>query len=117
MRIPLLRYIRRKIKDYKKALNEEGEARPSRPERPSFERKPDRSSRPNFRTDRMDRPARRFAAAHAEDDNERTPLSPANAISAMTAQMAVRLVGILSANVLSRDILRMTRSLAVRKVR
>ena len=65
-----------KIKDYKKALNEEGEARPSRPERPSFERKPDRSSRPNFRTDRMDRPARRFAAAHAEDDNERTPFIP-----------------------------------------
>jgi hypothetical protein len=65
-----------KNKDYKKALNEEGEARPSRPEKPSFERKPDRQSRPNFRTDRMDRPDRRFAAAHAEDDSERAPFVP-----------------------------------------
>lgn len=104
-----------KIKDYKKALNEEGEARPSRPERPSFERKPDRSSRPNFRTDRMDRPARRFAPRMLRTTTSGHLLFPANAISAMTVQMAVRLVGILSANVLSRDILRMTRSLAVRK--
>ncbi|MCD7852143.1 MAG: THUMP domain-containing protein [Parabacteroides sp.] len=79
-----------KIKDYKKALNEEGEARPSGFERPdvagkhSFERRPDRSSdrssdrpsRPNFKTDRLDRPDRRFAAAHAEDDSERAPFVP-----------------------------------------
>ena len=65
-----------KNKDYKKALNEEGEARLSRPEKPSFERKLDRQSRPNFRTDRMDRPDRRFAAAHAEDDSERAPFVP-----------------------------------------
>lgn len=79
-----------KIKDYKKALNEEGEAGPSGFERPdvagkhSFERRPDRSSdrssdrpsRPNFKTDRLDRPDRRFAAAHAEDDSERAPFVP-----------------------------------------
>ena len=65
-----------KNKDYKKALNEEGEARPSHPERPSFERRPDRPSRPNFRSDRLDRPDRRFAAAHAEDDSERAPFIP-----------------------------------------
>ena len=79
-----------KNKDYKKALNEEGEARPSGFERPdvagkhSFERRPDRPSdrssdrpsRPNFKTDRLDRPDRRFAAAHAEDDSERAPFVP-----------------------------------------
>lgn len=79
-----------KIKDYKKALNEEGGERPERLERPdvagkpSFERRPDRPSdrsfdrpsRPNFKTDRLDRPDRRFAAAHAEDDSERTPFVP-----------------------------------------
>ena len=82
--------LEKKNKDYKKALNEEGEARPSGFERPdvagkhSFERRPDRPSdrssdrpsRPNFKTDRLDRPDRRFAAAHAEDDSERAPFVP-----------------------------------------
>ena len=104
-----------KIKDYKKALNEEGEARPSRPERPSFERKPDRSSRPNFLPTAWIVPPAVLLPRMLRTTTSGHLLFPANAISAMTVQMAVRLVGILSANVLSRDILRMTRSLAVRK--
>lgn len=74
-----------KNKDYKKALNEEGEGKPSRPvfasERGSFERRPDRpASQPNFKTGRIDSPGRRFAAAHAEDDNERAPFIPGKRI-------------------------------------
>lgn len=71
-----------KNKDYKKALNEEGAERTedsaSRP-RPSFpEKRYDTrpAGRPNFKTDRMDRPDRRFAAAHSEDENERTSAAP-----------------------------------------
>ena len=55
-------------KDFKKALNEDGEERPHRSEG-SFERRG--NDRPNFRTGRVDRPERRFAAAHSEDDEER----------------------------------------------
>lgn len=68
-----------KNKDYKKALSESGEESPSRPvirEKSSFEHRPDRPSRPNFKTDRMDRPERRFAAAHSEDDSERATFIP-----------------------------------------
>ncbi len=60
-----------KNKEYKKALNED------RPERRP-ERKPDNKrndKRPvNFKTARMDSPERRFAKAHAEDDDESNDL-------------------------------------------
>ena len=49
-------------KDFKKALNEDGEERPRRSEG-SFERRG--NDRQNFRTGRVDRPERRFAAAIA----------------------------------------------------
>lgn len=91
-----------KNKDYKKALNEaaeeEGEeeratplAFPTRKEggeggeqeegekKDSPERKPFSSIRPerhNFKSDRMDRPDRRFAAAHSENDEERSAAAP-----------------------------------------
>lgn len=89
-----------KNKDYKKALNEGGEeARPAAPrfkpesleegsfskdaaERSSSERSfsdrkySDRPARANFKTDRMDRPDRRFAAAHSEDEGERASNAP-----------------------------------------
>ena len=83
-----------KNKDFKKALNEEGEKRPStfKPrdreekrgdsKRPAFRKensdRPDRrgDKRPDFKTARMDRPDRRFAAAHSEDENERTSFTP-----------------------------------------
>lgn len=90
-----------KNKDYKKALNEaaeeegEGEratplAFPTRKEggegeqeegekKDSSERKPFSSIRPerhNFKSDRMDRPDRRFAAAHSENDAERSAAAP-----------------------------------------
>lgn len=61
-------------KDFKKTLNEEGEDRPYRRPEGSFERRG--NSRPNFRTDRMDRPERRFAAAHSEDEEERSAATP-----------------------------------------
>lgn len=57
-----------KNKDYKKALNEKGADRTA--PRKVIQRKPD------FRNDRMDSPERRFAAAHAEDEEERTSFAP-----------------------------------------
>lgn len=70
-----------KNKDYKKALNEEGGSEPAapRPARPEFPEKRYDSrpaGRPNFRSDRVDRPERRFAAAHSEDDDERAAAAP-----------------------------------------
>lgn len=90
-----------KNKDYKKALNESGadkaparkvikqsdrperqsNDRPGRSERQSNDR-PDRrnndraAGRIDFKTARMDRPDRRFAAAHNDDEDERTPFLP-----------------------------------------
>lgn len=64
-------------KDFKKALNEDGEERPHRSEG-SFERRG--NDRPNFRTGRVDRPERRFAAAHSEDDEERFASIPGKRI-------------------------------------
>lgn len=64
-------------KDFKKALNEDGEERPHRSEG-SFERRG--NDRPNFRTGRVDRPERRFAAAHSEDDDERFASIPGKRI-------------------------------------
>lgn len=71
-----------KNKDYKKALNEEGAGRTedsaSRPTTSFPEKKYDTrpAGRPNFKTDRMDRPDRRFAAAHSEDEDERAAAAP-----------------------------------------
>lgn len=70
-----------KNKDYKKALNEEGgeEAAAAPRPRPEFpEKRYDTrpAGRPNFKTDRPDRPERRFAAAHTEDEEERTSFAP-----------------------------------------
>lgn len=62
-----------KNKDYKKALNEGGEGdRPVRPRRPEGQK----NDRPDFRKDRMDRPERRFAAAHSEDEDEQLAAAP-----------------------------------------
>lgn len=63
-----------KNKDYKRAINE----------KPAYERESRddngnnnaRHSRPNFKTARMDRPERRFAAAHSEDEDERLAAMP-----------------------------------------
>ncbi len=73
-----------KNKDYKKALNEEGGESSSGNSRPKTEfprkeygsRGNDRPSRPNFKSDRLDRPERRFAAAHSEDESERASAAP-----------------------------------------
>lgn len=77
-----------KNKDYKKALSEEGETTFAPRPKTEFPRKEygsrsnDRSSsssrpaRPNFKSDRMDRPDRRFAAAHSEDESERASSAP-----------------------------------------
>ncbi len=71
-----------KNKEYKKALNEEG-SRERSSERPSAQKRPGNNSdrrefnrRPDFKKDRMDRPERRFAAAHTEDEDEKAPLLP-----------------------------------------
>lgn len=73
-----------KNKDYKKTLSEEGGEAPSdsRP-KTEFPRKEYGSRnnnrparRPDFKSDRMDSPARRFAAAHSEDDDERVAAAP-----------------------------------------
>ena len=64
-------------KDFKKALNEDGEERLRRSEG-SFERRG--NDRQNFRTGRVDRPERRFAAAHSEDDEERFASIPGKRI-------------------------------------
>lgn len=67
-----------KNKDYKKSLNEEnGEKCSSNSnEKTSATRKEGRTSQPNFKTARVDRPERRFAAAHAEDESERALYMP-----------------------------------------
>lgn len=69
-----------KNKDYKKALNEEGTAETITPQsKPTFpEKKYDTrpASRPNFKTDRLDRPERRFAAAHSDNEDERIAAIP-----------------------------------------
>ena len=64
-------------KEYKKALNEEGDERPRRSEG-GFERRGEerRGGRPDFRRARVDRPERRFAAAHSEDEDERLASLP-----------------------------------------
>ena len=63
-----------KNKDYKKALNERGEAldkEPSEPRESRFKR----NDHPDFNR-RMDRPARRFALAHSENEEERMAAMP-----------------------------------------
>lgn len=69
-----------KNKDYKKALNEEGTAETTTPQsRPTFpEKKYDTrpAGRPNFKMDRLDRPERRFAAAHSDNEDERIAAIP-----------------------------------------
>lgn len=69
-----------KNKDFKKALNEEGgKGRPvvHKKGEGKFVRKDERRERqPDFKNDRMDRPDRRFAAAHTEDEDERTAYIP-----------------------------------------
>lgn len=61
-----------KNKDYKKALNErEGE----REQRPPREQRFNKTDRPDF-SRRMDRPERRFAAAHSENEEERMAAMP-----------------------------------------
>lgn len=77
-----------KNKDYKKALNEGGEERENRedrPDRPAFARPsapPERrsessnSSRPFNPAFKNDRPERRFAAAHSEDEEGRAAFIP-----------------------------------------
>ncbi|MDL2255809.1 THUMP domain-containing protein [Parabacteroides sp. OttesenSCG-928-K15] len=58
-----------KNKEYKKALNEERGGNASAP-RKVIQRKPD------FKRDKMDRPDRRFAAAHAEEDEGKALYAP-----------------------------------------
>ena len=74
-----------KNKDYKKALSEEGETPSDSRPKTEFPRKeygsrnndrPFSSTRPNMKYDRMDSPARRFAAAHSEDEEERAAATP-----------------------------------------
>ena len=68
-----------KNKDYKKALNEEGGDRPAfdRPSAPSDRRSGSgNSSRPFNPSFKNDRPERRFAAAHSEDEEERSSFVP-----------------------------------------
>ncbi|MDF9830897.1 THUMP domain-containing protein [Parabacteroides sp. PF5-6] len=68
-----------KNKEYKKALNEKGDRRSFDDKRPGADR-PHKviPRRPDFKNDRMDRPDRRFAAAHAEGDEDRTAFLPKN---------------------------------------
>jgi putative N6-adenine-specific DNA methylase len=63
-----------KNRDYKKALNEDGDNKPA--ERPVVAKRESPSRPVNFRTDRMDRPGRRFAAAHSEDEEELSLYTP-----------------------------------------
>lgn len=74
-----------KNKDYKKALSETGgdTRRPVRSGAPQTDRRgdrPERYDRPDrprdFKTERIDRPERRFAAAHSEDEEERAAAAP-----------------------------------------
>lgn len=62
-----------KNKDYKRALNEEGESKPAFV-RPSERR--NTGNRPFNAGSKNDRPERRFAAAHSEDEEERTAFIP-----------------------------------------
>lgn len=69
-----------KNKDYKKAIHEGERPAIGRPntdpaEKKTFERKYS-NDRPNFKTDRLDRPERRFAAAHSEDEAEKASAAP-----------------------------------------
>ncbi len=61
-----------KNKDYKKALASGEKPVSSTPRSAAPQRERSRNSRPDFKNDRLDRPERRFAAAHAidEDDEE-----------------------------------------------
>lgn len=68
-------------------MNEDGEERPHRSEG-SFERRG--NDRPNFRTGRVDRPERRFAAAHSEDDEERFASIPGKRIFGEDRERTVR---------------------------
>lgn len=65
-----------KNKDYKKALNETGSdtRRSVRGRASEDERRTDKPR--DFKTDRFDRPERRFAAAHSEDEEERLAATP-----------------------------------------
>lgn len=66
-----------KNKEYKKALNEREDTYSSE-DRRNF-RQPDRRDsyqKSDFKKGKMDRPERRLAAAHAEDDEERAVFSP-----------------------------------------
>ncbi|MDR1980543.1 MAG: THUMP domain-containing protein [Tannerellaceae bacterium] len=63
-----------KNRDYKRALNEEGGDRPAA--KPVVTKREGTSKPVNFRTDRMDRPDRRFAAAHTEDEEELSIYTP-----------------------------------------
>ena len=59
-----------KNKDFKKAQHEGGEeARPKAPRSEFHDKKENR--KPDFRKGKVDKPERRFAAAHREDDEER----------------------------------------------
>ena len=61
-----------KNKDYKKALNE-GKGEDEKRENASVYKRADGTKvvrKPNFKKDKMDRPERRFAAAHRDDDDD-----------------------------------------------
>lgn len=61
-----------KNKDYKKALNE-GKNEEEKRESSAVYKRADGTKvvrKPNFKTDKMDRPERRFAAAHRDDDDD-----------------------------------------------
>lgn len=63
-----------KNKDYKKTLNEEGKVRRPDNSRPTAYKSSAR--RPDFKKDKIDRPERRFTAAHTEDEEERASFIP-----------------------------------------
>ncbi|MDH6358411.1 THUMP domain-containing protein [Parabacteroides sp. PF5-9] len=73
-----------KNKDYKKALNENSD-RDSK-----GSRRDDPKKRPNFRTDRMDRPERRFAAAHTEDEDEKADFLPGKRFYVKEEERSIR---------------------------
>ena len=73
-----------KNKDYKKALNEGKDK--DRSDRSPVVKRSDGSKtvkNTNFRTARMDRPDRRFAAAHGENDEERSNFIPGKKVGKM----------------------------------
>lgn len=61
-----------KNKDFKKALNEKKDGEEKREGSAVYKRADGTKvvRKPNFKTDKMDRPERRFAAAHRDDDDE-----------------------------------------------